>query len=419
MRPARLFPVFAVLLLLPIAPVVASAFVPPASPLGAVGAEYLALGDSLATGVGSSRCPIGCAGNGGYVADFAKQLGERAGRVIQVKDLGVAGETSDSFIGDFFTNRTSKSQLARAVTEIRAHGSAINPVTLDIGGNDALKVRGTGPGVDTKQAALARFRANLEAIVASLQDALHAAGAGGKLILLAYYDPWGQADPDLWGIARLNQAIRDVGSEYGVRVAEPFTAFVGSEPQLTWVNCRCPIDVHPNDRGYTLLAGALAAVSYWPQAPAGSVAGTAYAPDGSPAAGAWVWYGDGLTQADAYGGFRFDGVGATSGLRVVAIDADGSLVGEADVDVSAGNIAGVEIDLEPPAGASPQTAVPGNDVSGYARIAQAIGHSMALQARQWTGRTATQLAKRAVADARRVGERLESLAGGSVHRLQP
>lgn len=401
------------------APAVARAYIPPASPLGAVGTEYLALGDSLAAGVGSSRCPIGCAGAGGYVAAFAQRLSTQAGRRVQVKDLGVPGETSDSFVGDFFTNRGSKSQLARAVAEIHLHGGTINPVTLDIGGNDALNARGPSHGDDEKQAALDRFRANLETIVAALQDALQASGSGGRLILLAYYDPYGQDDPDLWGFARLNQAIRDVGAEYGVRVAEPFTRFAGAESRLTWIDCRCPLNVHPNDRGYTLLADALAAVSFWPPATDGSIAGTVYGPDGSPAADAWVWYGDGLTQAGGDGSFRFDDVGAALGLRLEATDADGALLGDAGVDVTPGSTAAVEIDLGPPSPAPSAAAPPRNDASGYARIAHAVGRSLLLQAQRWTASAATRTFERAAADARRFGDRLQSAAGGLVRRLQP
>lgn len=421
MRPTR-YPaaiVLAILLLVYAAGGAARAYVPPASPLFPIGGEYLALGDSLATGVGSSYCPIGCSGQGGYVAGFARRLEKSAGHAVSVTDLGIAGETSESFIGDFFSNPASTSQLARAVAEIRAHGARISPITLDIGGNDALNVRGSGHSPDEKAAALARFRANFARIVATLDAELQAAGGQANLILLAYYDPYGQDDPDYWGVARLNQTILDVGGEYGLRVAEPFAAFAGAELQLTWMGCSCPIGVHPTDRGYGLLTDALAAVSYGTAAPAGSVTGAVYGPDGSTAAGAWVWYGDGITRADARGRFRFDGVGVSPGLRFVAIDAGGQIVGEDTAAVAQDETAIVDISLGPPDASVASPAPQASSAEGYARIAAAIGRSLALHARHGTAQAATHAAGRAASAARSTGARLRTAAGDLLRLISP
>src|SRR5581483_5332543 len=269
----------------------AHAYLPPGSGGLAIGGEYLALGDSLARGVGSSACPIGCSGRAGYVAGFARQLAREAGHDVSVRDLGVSGETTASFIGDYFTNAGSRSQLARALAAIRDHGAAIGPVTLDIGGNDALDVRGADHSAAEKLAALATIRQNLETIVFTLQRELRAANSPAELVLLAYYDPFGDDDPDLWAMALLNQAIRDVGAEHGLRVAEPYAAFVGVEQQATWMSCDCVINIHPNDRGYALLVDALAAVTIGQPAAVGSLTGMVRDPSGAPIAGAHVWYG--------------------------------------------------------------------------------------------------------------------------------
>ncbi len=354
------------------------AYVPPGSGGLSIGGEYLALGDSLARGVGSSTCPIGCAGRAGYVADFARRLERVAGRTVSVRDLAVSGETTASFIGDYFTNAASPSQLARAVAAIRDHGAAIGPVTLDIGGNDALDVRGPDHTTAEKLTALATIRANLETIVATLQGELRAAGSPADLVLLAYYDPFGDADADLWAMALLNQTIRDVGAEYGLRVAEPYAAFVGVERQTTWMACACVIDIHPNDGGYALLGAALAAVTIAQPPPAASLAGVVRDPSGAPIAGARVWYGGASVPTAADGSYRLDGVPAGAALHVEAGLSAGTVDAAAMVTLRPGALAVQNFVLD---GTSDGGAAPAEGdtrgIAGYARIGAAIAKAAA------------------------------------------
>jgi lysophospholipase L1-like esterase len=412
----RLLAACAVLLVitaLPLAPV--RAYVPPGSGALSIGSEYLALGDSLARGVGSSTCPIGCAGRAGYVADFARRLERAAGHAVSVRDLGVSGETTASFIGNYFTNTGSRSQLARAVAAIRDHGAAIGPVTLDIGGNDALDVRGPDHTAAEKLTALATIRSNLETIVATLQRELQTAGSPADVVLLAYYDPFGDDDPDLWAMALLNQTIRDVGAEYGLRVAEPYAAFVGVEQQTTWMACGCVIDIHPNDRGYALLGDALAAVTIAQPPPAGSLGGVVRDPSGAPIAGARVWYGGASVATGADGSYRLDSVPAGVALHVEAGASAGRADATAIVTLRPGALAIQNFVLD---GTSDGGSAPAegdtHGIAGFARIGAAIARAAARAAAEGARARAA-----AGVDAARAGvEGLAGRAAAGIERLR-
>ncbi|HEY7294507.1 MAG TPA: GDSL-type esterase/lipase family protein, partial [Dehalococcoidia bacterium] len=324
---------------------------------------------------------------------------------IAVRDLAVDGETTGSFVSDYFSSASSRSQLARAVAAIRSHGGRIGPVTLDIGGNDALNVRGPNHSRAEKLAALTTIRANLEAIVSTLQSELQVATSPGELVLLAYYEPYGDDDPDLWAMGRLNQTIADVGREYGLRVAEPYAAFVGVERQTTWMSCRCVIDIHPNDRGYDLIGDALASVTIGPAAADGNVVGVVRDATGAPVAGASVWYGGASVLTAADGSYRFNGVPAGVTLRFEAGDASNADLDGASLTLAPGQSVIQNFVLSvSDSGMALQSSASTRGVAGFARIGAAIV--------QAAGRAAAQAAHdRAAADLSRAKTGAAGLAG--------
>ena len=85
-------------------------------------AVYLALGDSVAAGVGASRA------DKGYVPRFLHTLAKREGTDLAL-NLAVPGATSGSFIAG--------GQLADAVATIDEPDD-VQVVTLTVGGNDLL-----------------------------------------------------------------------------------------------------------------------------------------------------------------------------------------------------------------------------------------------------------------------------------------
>ncbi len=345
--------------------------------------EYLALGDSLATGVGSSACPLGCAskGGGGYVADFAAALKQRNGSVT-VKDLAVNGETTASLIGDYFTNPASKSQLARAVAAITGDGAKIGAITLDIGGNDALNHHGANHSTAEKQQVLAQAHANLLAIVSTLLTAVGSSGSAPRITLLGYYDPYGPSDPDLWALGALNQTIADTATQYGLGFAQPYAAFAGSEKSLTWIACSCPLNIHPNDQGYTLLANALDAATGGAAHATGSLTGTVRDSNGATVVDATVWYGGGSVLTDGNGVYHLDGVTAGVSLTLGAYSGDPTTSATVSTVAAAGTTLTQDFTLSGAAGAPAVYQQITNTRAGYASVVGALVRASIGQAAQ-------------------------------------
>jgi acyl-CoA thioesterase I len=231
---------------------------------------YLALGDSLAYGVGAtdpSRL--------GYVRRlFDSFHGTAHGGVSTLVNLSVPGETS--------TSLRSGKQLSDALAAISDPSTDIRVVTLDIGGNDLLALLGPGSpclpdpnGTPCQQAlatALSTFASNYAVILAQLTTALAADPGDEKIMVMTYYNHLSGTGspfeaildkallgPDLtincaapqitWG---LNDIIYCVGTQSGAVVVDVYPRFVGKGPTLTHVQEGG--DFHPTNAGYAMIA---------------------------------------------------------------------------------------------------------------------------------------------------------------------
>jgi len=241
---------------------------------------YLALGDSLAVGVGAVN-PARL----GYVAHvFRVARAKPAGSVNQLTNLAISGETSSSFIG-------SGGQLARAVSAINEPSSDVRLVTLDIGGNDFLGLLQPGqpcavdPTTSTCRAAvvaaLATFQANYTVILSQLTVALSHDPGGERLLVMTYFNPFSGAGNLLFERAfdavllgsdgridctavpaaddrvGLNDLIACIGTQFGATTVDIQPLFVGRGPHLTHINDG---DIHPNTAGHAAVAHAVVKV---------------------------------------------------------------------------------------------------------------------------------------------------------------
>lgn len=242
---------------------------------------YLALGDSLAFGYSQAKFNSlfpnedPAAYNTGYVDDFGKVLKLLRPR-LQIVNDGCPGETTDSLINGpcayqllfplhhpYAAGRGS-SQLADALAVIAAHPRTVNPITIDIGANDALGliegtckfepacIAGGAPAV------LAHVGANLGQIL----GALHAAAPNAQMIVLGLYNPFGSKIPGGNELtAALNQVMAGVAAGFGARFADPLPIFnppgALEQPTICLLTNMCtPLtDIHPTDLGYAALAG--------------------------------------------------------------------------------------------------------------------------------------------------------------------
>ena len=235
---------------------------------------YLALGDSYAAGVGASD-----PATRGYVPLFAETLRGPAGEPLAARNLGVPGATSADLLGDWAARGPGGTgPLARAVTALGAGG--IGVVTLDIGGNDILRL--LKPGEACAGAAidgdpcLAAMREALRAVSAAaipqiVAALVEGAAPGTQLLVLTYPNPFStgagsvvEAHTDL-AMGELNAiiagAVRDNAARAGERgvtltLVDLAPTFAGKGATLTHIRDATP-DIHPTDAGHAAIADLL------------------------------------------------------------------------------------------------------------------------------------------------------------------
>ncbi len=240
---------------------------------------YLALGDSLAFGFQLDKYLAEFPNvdpatfNTGYVDDFAAKLAT-VHPSIQTVNYGCPGATTATFISVEgcstypFRLHTSFSgtQLDAAVSFINAHPNQVNPITIDIGANDVLLdlllpcfksmnpplCVSTGlPGV------LLSVGRNLGAIL----SALRAAAPHSEIIVMQYYNPFAVLDPTTTTdtvVVAGNAVIAAAANQQQALLANAFIPFNVAPPDsltLCDLGPFCPFqDIHPSDRGYSVIA---------------------------------------------------------------------------------------------------------------------------------------------------------------------
>ena len=265
-----------------LAPAAASAWGPsPGPPRPHVQPSYLALGDSLAFGYSQARFDeLFPAENpadfeDGYVNDFGDVLRFFEPGLAVVND-GCPGETTESFIhgpcpyvAEGFTlhhpyaGGPASAQLADALAYLEGHPGAVNPITLDIGANDALGlIEGCKEEpacvVAGAPAVFARIGTNLGLILGDLR----AAAPRAQIIVLGVYNPFGETLPGGDALtAQLNEVVAGAAAAVGARFADPLPVFNPPGPReapticLLTNMCTPLVDIHPTALGYRVLAG--------------------------------------------------------------------------------------------------------------------------------------------------------------------
>ena len=240
---------------------------------------YLALGDSLAAGFQPGQ---GDDKTGGYAGPVLADLQQNQGKTKLV-NLGCSGETTTSMMDGTKCSYEDGSQLAQAVSFLKAHKNKVRMVTLDLGSNDVLGCVSKETGIDGEcvKNALGGIATNLPAILGQLR----AASPHTRIVVLNYYDPilaaWLQGDTGKT-IAELSvtllQLINGViaGAAKGVNAstADVAGAFSTNDWRTTtvpglgevptnvariceWTWMCTEGNIHPNDTGYGVLADAV------------------------------------------------------------------------------------------------------------------------------------------------------------------
>lgn len=244
---------------------------------------YLALGDSLAFGYSQARFEANlpeenpAAFETGYVNYFGDVL--RVFRPnLQIVNDGCPGETTISMIEGPclyqqryplhhpYVGGPTSSQLSDALAYLAAHPGQVNPITIDIGANDALSLIETTCNfnaaciVGGAPSLFAHVSANLGYILGKLR----AAAPHAAIIVLGLYNPFGEK---LTGAdqltAQLNEAMDKVAEGVNARFADPLPLFnppgAAEQPTLCLLTnmCTAKPDIHPTDLGYKVLAGVI------------------------------------------------------------------------------------------------------------------------------------------------------------------
>jgi lysophospholipase L1-like esterase len=243
---------------------------------------YLALGDSITYGFQPTKAKPGAPPSTfdtGYVDRFAARLRKLSPK-IKVVNYGCPGESTVTFtrggcpasadhikLHDSFRG----SQLAAALSFLRAHPRQVSPITLTLWGNDWFPmlldqckgkiacVRKNGPG------AIASLGARLTSIVRQLRAAAPAA----EIIVTGAWNPDPSQLEQLQATyLSLDASVARAAAAARARIAEALPVFnpVGSvgarKARLCAFTFICSKgDPHPTDAGYRALADAFMTAS--------------------------------------------------------------------------------------------------------------------------------------------------------------
>jgi lysophospholipase L1-like esterase len=205
--------------------------------------DYVALGDSLAAGVGARR---------GYVNRYADHLRSDTGVRVRVVNLGRSGQTSPQLLAALRNDPSMRRAIGRA--EVVTFNIGIN----DLGHAKRSYENGSCGGLQNERclrAAVEEVEENWDVVIEeilrlrSTRDAIvRTAGLGYTPRVDGVFEPY---------LAEVNRHIAASAADKGIPHAE---ARLGEEGMS-------PDGVHPNDKGYGIVADRLRELGYVPLDP--------------------------------------------------------------------------------------------------------------------------------------------------------
>lgn len=202
--------------------------------------HYVALGDSLASGMG---------GQSSYADAYRRALQRRTGRPVELTNLARPGWTSGQMLGALQSNAAFRDAVAQA-----------DVVTWDIGGNDiiaallrtATRTCGGGDGLRCMRETSDDFRNRWNAIIEILIDLRKSPDV--PLLTFDLYTPFlppaARTDELLGQLAAMNATIRASHGRSGVAVAPVARAFTGASEK----GLLADDGLHPSRAGHRLIA---------------------------------------------------------------------------------------------------------------------------------------------------------------------
>jgi lysophospholipase L1-like esterase len=205
--------------------------------------DYVALGDSLAAGVGAQR---------GYVDRYAAHLRNDTGARVRVSNLGVSGQTSSELLDALREDESMRRAIEGA--EVVTFNIGIN----DLGHAGAAYQEGTCGGEDGEEClreAVEALKDNWDAIATKL---LGLRSTGNTIIRTPGLGYTPRAEDDLEHyVSEVNRHIASTSRSRAVPYVEIPAGEIGMSPD----------GVHPNDAGYATIADRLRGLGFGPLHP--------------------------------------------------------------------------------------------------------------------------------------------------------
>ncbi|MGP0575701.1 GDSL-type esterase/lipase family protein [Paenibacillus peoriae] len=207
--------------------------------------HYTAIGDSLTTGAGTLL-------SGGFVPIYRRMAERHLRTPVSYENLGINGLTSQELLSMVRNNPLFRSALSRAEL-----------ITVTIGGNDlrpyiSALAGGSGLSGSSIQQALNHTKEHVRQIVHALYQIKFGQREPFIIRMVGLYNPFpGVREAGVY-VRQYNSFLYTLGGP-NYRVANIYPAYEGYERALLSLD-----RVHPNSRGYRVIAEELNRLGYAP-----------------------------------------------------------------------------------------------------------------------------------------------------------
>ncbi len=226
---------------------------------------YLALGDSLAFGVGASD--PAATGYVGLTYDALRKSDRYRERGLELVNLSAPGATSSDLLLHGGQLEAALEEITRRQEDASSADDNVEIVSIDIGGNDLLALGAAGSACrndPTTGACGEQFTEMLQALRTNLArtvEGLRQAAPKADIVIVGLYNPYSGTGSSLEtpadvALQQLNSALGAVAADPSVAAkwAPVYDLFRGRGGQ--WIAAD---GLHPNDKGHTVVAEVLLA----------------------------------------------------------------------------------------------------------------------------------------------------------------
>lgn len=203
--------------------------------------RYVAIGDSLTVGTGAL---LGT----GFVPIYRRMAEMNLRTFVSMENLGVNGLTTGELL-----------QMLNAHPRVRQALREADIITVSIGGNDLIrtfKASGGIPSASKMTQVLGETRHNVSQVMRQIRQLK----GDHKYFVrsIGLYNPYPQSTEAAYWVRQYNSYLNSAGSGY-YACAQVYDRFAGRERELLFWD-----RVHPNARGYRVIAEQLNRTGYAP-----------------------------------------------------------------------------------------------------------------------------------------------------------